>query len=83
MNVKYRGFFMCVLVSSGGASAGDRDMTQAKQWLDLQSSGAVASQVSVQAANEIEREKAVDRFIKTYSLAIPKSFYGSGFQVGN
>ncbi len=74
---------LCVaalLVSS--LAHADRQQPLTSQWLELQRSGEVASTVSVQAANEIEREKAVDRFIKTYDFAIPVSFYGSGFSVG-
>lgn len=60
----------------------DRLQPRTTEWLELQRSGAVASKVSVQAANEIEREKAVDRFIKTYDYAIPATFYGNNFRVG-
>lgn len=58
------------------------DHSPANSWLELQRSGDAASRVSVQAANEIEREKAVDRFLKTYDYPIPPSFYGSRFGVG-
>lgn len=71
-----------LLVLCSGTALADRFQPQTRAWLELQRSGAVASGVSVQAANEIEREKAVDRFIKTYDYAIPQNFYGSGFRVG-
>lgn len=71
-----------VLALTPVVALADRDQPQTRSWLELQRSGAAASQLSVQAANEIEREKAVDRFIKTYDYAIPQSFYGSSFRVG-
>lgn len=73
--------FTVSLFASGLVMA-DRDLPQTRTWLDLQRSGVAASRVSVQAANEIEREKAVDRFLKTYDNPIPTSFYGSAFSVG-
>lgn len=69
------------VLASGHAMA-DRHQPQTIAWLDMQRSGSVASRVSVQAANEVEREKAVDRFLKTYDTPIPASFYGTGFGVG-
>lgn len=69
------------LIVSGAAFAGPQQ-SQTATWLELQRSGQVASRVSVQPANEIEREKAVDRFLKTYSNSIPANFYGNSFTTG-
>lgn len=68
-------------VAVSGSAMADRYQPQTAAWLELQRSGASASRVSVQAANEIEREKAVDRFLKTYDMPIPASFYGVDFAV--
>lgn len=43
--------------------------------LQLQSGGAMASR-HVQAATTEQREKAVERFLKTYDRAIPETYYG-------
>lgn len=55
--------------------------SQTALWLEMQRSGAQASR-SAQPATEIERDKAVERFLKTYDYAIPASFYGNKFGVG-
>lgn len=47
-------------------------------WLTQQSSGAEASRTP-QAALTIQREKAVERHLKTYELPIPASAFGSTF----
>lgn len=55
--------------------------SQTALWLEMQRSGAQASR-NAQPATEIERDKAVERFLKTYDYAIPLSFYGNKFGVG-
>lgn len=47
-------------------------------WLTQQSSGVTAS-ATPQAALTIQREKAVERHLKTYELPIPASAFGSTF----
>ncbi len=54
---------------------------QASAWLELQRSGAQAS-VNPQAASAVQREKAAERFLKTYDYAIKQSFYGDSFGAG-
>lgn len=55
--------------------------SQTALWLEMQRSGTQASR-SAQPATEIERDKAVERFLKTYDYPIPSSFYGNKFNVG-
>lgn len=78
--IRFTSSLVVFMLASGSALA-DRDQPRTTQWLALQRGGEAASRVSVQAANEIEREKAVDRFLKTYDYPIPPSFYGTGFSV--
>lgn len=51
-------------------------------WLALQRSGASASP-NPQAASAVQREKAADRFLKTYDFPIKESFYGDSFKSGS
>lgn len=51
-------------------------------WLTLQRSGTAAS-ANPQAASAVQREKAADRFLKTYDFPIKESFYGDGFKSGS
>lgn len=54
---------------------------QASAWLELQRSGEQAS-ANPQAASAVQREKAAERFLKTYDYAIKESFYGDKFGAG-
>lgn len=54
---------------------------QTSQWLALQREGTQASS-NPQAASPVQREKAAERFLKTYDYAIKESFYGDGFGAG-
>ncbi len=55
-------------------------LSQTVPWLELQRSGTQASP-AVQSLTDLERDKAVARFLKTYDYAIPASYYGSKFGV--
>lgn len=55
--------------------------THTGAWLTLQSSGSAAS-ANPQAASSVQREKAADRFLKTYDFPIKQSFYGEDFKTG-
>lgn len=50
--------------------------------LALQRTGAAASS-NPQAASAVQREKAAERFLKTYDYAIKESYYGDGFKSGS
>lgn len=54
---------------------------QTSHWLALQREGTQASS-NPQAASPVQREKAAERFLKTYDYAIKESFYGDGFGAG-
>lgn len=54
---------------------------QTSAWLELQRSGAQAS-ANPQAASAVQREKAAERFLKTYDYAIKQSFFGDSFGAG-
>ena len=54
---------------------------QTSAWLELQRSGEQAS-ANPQAASAVQREKAAERFLKTYDYAIKESFYGDSFGAG-
>jgi len=47
----------------------------------LQLSGEQAS-ANAQAASAVQREKAAERFLKTYEYAIKESYYGTSFKSG-
>jgi hypothetical protein len=51
-------------------------------WLTLQRAGTAAS-ANPQAASAVQREKAADRFLKTYDFPIKESFYGDSFKSGS
>lgn len=55
--------------------------SQTAAWLALQRSGEQAS-VNAQSLTDLERDKAVARFLKTYDYAIPASYYGIKFTAG-
>lgn len=55
---------------------------QSDVWLQMQRAGTLASS-NIQPATEIERDRAVERFLKTYDIEIPPSFYGSRFGTKN
>jgi hypothetical protein len=50
-----------------------------EQWLAMQREGNMAS-ANPQAATRELREKAAERFLKTYELQMPTDVYGSGFK---
>lgn len=54
---------------------------QTETWLELQRSGQQASS-NPQAASAVQREKAAERFLKTYDFAIKESVYGDTFNAG-
>jgi hypothetical protein len=54
---------------------------QTSMWLSMQREGEQAS-TNPQAASAVQREKAAERFLKTYDYAIKESFYGDGFGAG-
>lgn len=54
---------------------------QTESWLELQRSGQQASG-NPQAASAVQREKAAERFLKTYDFAIKESAYGNDFGAG-
>lgn len=55
--------------------------SQTEAWLELQRSGQQASE-NPQAASAVQREKAAERFLKTYDFAIKESVYGNSFGAG-
>lgn len=55
--------------------------SQTEAWLELQRSGQRASS-NPQAASAVQREKAAERFLKTYDFAIKESVYGDSFGAG-
>lgn len=55
--------------------------SQTEAWLELQRSGLQASS-NPQAASAVQREKAAERFLKTYDFAIKESIYGDSFGAG-
>lgn len=57
-------------------------VAQTDVWLQMQRAGSLASS-NIQPATEIERDRAVERFLKTYDIEIPPSFYGSRFGTKN
>lgn len=54
---------------------------QADAWLSAQRQGSIASS-NPQAAKGIQRDKAAQRFMKTYEVPIKESFYGDTFKAG-
>lgn len=54
---------------------------QTNAWLTAQKQGTIAS-ANPQAAKPIQRDKAAERFMKTYDFPIKESFYGDTFQSG-
>lgn len=54
---------------------------QTDAWLNVQSQGTMASE-NIQAAKGIQRDKAAERFMKTYDYAIKESYYGDNFKPG-
>lgn len=54
---------------------------QTDAWLNTQSKGTMASE-NIQAAKGIQRDKAAERFMKTYDYAIKESYYGDNFKPG-
>ena len=56
--------------------------THTTSWLTLQRAGTAAS-ANPQAASAVQREKAADRFLKTYDFPIKESFYGDSFKSGS
>lgn len=50
-------------------------------WLAMQREATAAS-ANPQAASAVQREKAADRFLKTYDYAIKESYYGDNFKSG-
>lgn len=53
----------------------------ANAWLNAQSRGTMASS-NPQAAQGVQRDKAAERFMKTYDFPIKESFYGDKFKAG-
>lgn len=54
---------------------------QTDTWLEMQRSGQQAS-ANPQPASAVQREKAAERFLKTYDFAIKESVYGDSFGAG-
>lgn len=54
---------------------------QTHAWLQAQAQGTMAS-TNPQAAKAIQRDKAAERFMKTYDFPIKESFYGDTFKSG-
>lgn len=63
------------------ASEGIAPGMQANAWLSAQRQGTIASS-NPQAASGIQRDKAAERFMKTYDFPIKESFYGDNFKAG-
>lgn len=76
-SVALLGFVLPVLVQAALPVPG----AQTEAWLELQRSGQQASQ-NPQAASAVQREKAAERFLKTYDFAIKESIYGDSFGAG-
>lgn len=55
---------------------------QTDAWLNAQSKGTMASE-NIQAAKGIQRDKAAERFMKTYDFPIKESYYGKKFTPGS
>lgn len=55
---------------------------RADAWLTVQRDGLAASG-NPQAASAVQREKAAERFLKTYDYAIKESYYGTSFKAGS
>lgn len=55
---------------------------QTDAWLNVQSQGTMASE-NIQAAKGIQRDKAAERFMKTYDFSIKESYYGESFTPGS
>lgn len=53
--------------------------SRAGAWLAIQSGNQQASSTP-QVATDLERDKAVERFLKTYDNPIPESYYGTKFE---
>lgn len=76
------GFFpLSLLAAQFPDSHRDYPVGGAADLLQIQREGRMASG-NLQAATDLEREKAVDRFLKTYNNAIPATNTGGGFSVG-
>lgn len=52
-----------------------------ESWLAMQREGNMASE-NPQAATRELREKAAERFLKTYDFPIPENVYGTDFKAG-
>lgn len=72
--------FACapVLVAETEISAAGE---QTSAWLAMQREGDQAS-TNPQAASAVQREKAAERFLKTYDYGIKENFYGDKFGAG-
>lgn len=68
---------MPVMAKTEPPAAGE----QTSLWLNMQREGEQASK-NPQAASSVQREKAAERFLKTYDYAIKESFYGDSFGAG-
>jgi len=55
---------------------------RADAWLTVQRDGLIAS-ANPQSASSVQREKAAERFLKTYDYAIKESYYGNSFKSGS
>ena len=73
------------LFASASAAVAQEELPMAGEqtslWLSMQREGEQASS-NPQAASAVQREKAAERFLKTYDYAIKVSFYGDGFGAG-
>lgn len=89
MNIKF-GFAVVLLagttvfpaVALADEQVSAQPAVQSEVWLQMQRAGTLASS-NIQPATEIERDRAVERFLKTYDIEIPPSFYGSRFGTKN
>lgn len=75
---------MAVFVSSSAVLAQTELPAAGEQtslWLSMQREGEQAS-TNPQSASAVQREKAAERFLKTYDYSIKESFYGDGFGAG-
>ncbi len=89
MNIKL-GFAVVLLAGAtvlpalvlAGEQPSPQPAAQSDVWLQMQRAGTLASS-NIQPATEIERDRAVERFLKTYDIEIPPSFYGSRFGTKN
>lgn len=85
MNISSRGGALAIvglMLLPGLAVADSRPVPQSEAWLTLQRNGGQASP-NAQPLTELERDKAVARFLKTYDYPIPSSYYGTKFGVGS